>query len=103
MKIWYQSAVEIDRAGAYGDALNAHFQKIAASTTEGILAEVVATNGLTDIDGATVVDPIGTAIAFAEMQVKLHKLAGMRPGRKWHYAKPDQAIIDGIRAKTETY
>ena len=65
--------------------------------SEGILAEVVATNGLTDIDGAVVVDMIGTAIAFAEMQVKLKELTGMRPGRRWHYAKPDKSIVDAIR------
>ncbi|CAM2187645.1 allantoin racemase [Paraburkholderia sacchari] len=64
---------------------------------EGIMAEVVVTNRLTEIDGATVVDPIGTAIAFAEMQVKLRSLTGLRPGRRWHYTKPAQEVIASIR------
>lgn len=65
---------------------------------EGILAEVIATNGLTSIDGATVIDMIGIAIAFAEMQVKLRRLTGLQPGRRWQYAKPDRAVVDAIRS-----
>ncbi|CAM2188062.1 allantoin racemase [Paraburkholderia sacchari] len=72
----------------------------AVIAAEGILAEVVATNGVSEIDGATIVDPIGTAVAFAEMQVKLHKLTGLRPGRCWHFAKPSPDIIEAVRKNT---
>jgi Asp/Glu/hydantoin racemase len=64
---------------------------------EGILAEVVATNGLTDVDGARVIDMIGTAVAFAEMQIKLRNLTGFRPGRRWHYVTPSREVVEAVQ------
>lgn len=67
---------------------------------EGILAEVIASSGMTEIDGARVIDPVGTAIAFVEMQVKLAAHTGLHPGRRWHYAKPPVEVVRVIRDRS---
>ncbi len=61
---------------------------------EGILAEIVTAGGITDIDGAMVLDGIGIPIAQAEMMVKLRQRTGLGVGRRWHHAKPPKETID---------
>lgn len=61
---------------------------------EGILAEIVAANGVTSVDGTAVLDGIGVPIAYAEMLVKLWRTTGLRVGRRWHQALPPQDLVD---------
>ncbi|MDA8382155.1 MAG: aspartate/glutamate racemase family protein [Betaproteobacteria bacterium] len=60
---------------------------------EGLVAEVVATCGLKDVDGAPVLDAIASAICFAEMAVKLHKRTGLHAGRRWNYTRANDQIM----------
>ncbi len=55
---------------------------------EGILAEIVAANGVREVDGAIVMDGIGIPVAYAEMLVKLRRTTGLGPGRRWHQRLP---------------
>lgn len=68
--------------------------------SEGLVATVTATNGLREIDGATVVDAIGTAVAYAEMMARLHATTGLRPGRAWHYAKASETVLRFVDGET---
>lgn len=61
---------------------------------EGILAEIVAANGVTSVDGAAVLDGIGIPVAYAEMLVKLWRGTGMLVGRRWHHARPPAELLD---------
>lgn len=60
---------------------------------EAILAVIVAENGMTEIDGATVLDGIGIPVAYAEMMVKLWQRTGLRPGRRWSYRRPSDDVV----------
>lgn len=75
-----------------GRAIAGHADAIIPA--EGILAEIVSANGITEIDGAAVLDGIGIPIAYAEMMAKLHGRTGLRVGRRWHHGKPEQELID---------
>lgn len=61
---------------------------------EAILAEIVAANGITTVDGAAILDGIAIPILYAEMLVRLWRRTGLRVGRAWHYARPSQDVID---------
>lgn len=101
---------EIDSLFTDPSAYLARFAEVARSAiaqcadaiipSEGLVATVVARSGLKEIDGVPIVDPIAAAVLYAEMLAKLHRRTGLRPGRRWHYAKPTaavQAFIDGKR------
>lgn len=68
--------------------------------SEGLVATVVARNGLKEIDGVPVVDPIAAAVLYAEMLAKLHRHTGLKPGRRWHYVKPTEAVLAFIDGKS---
>lgn len=61
---------------------------------EAILAEMVAANGITSIDGAAVLDGIGIPVAYAEMLVKLWRATGLRVGRRWHHPLPPRELVE---------
>ena len=61
---------------------------------EGILAEIVAANGVTSVDGAAVLDGVAIPVAYAEMLVKLWRGTGLRVGRRWHHARPPAELLD---------
>lgn len=61
---------------------------------EAILAEIVAANGIHEVDGATVMDGIGIPVAYAEMLVKLWRSTGLRAGRRWHQPRPPPEMLD---------
>lgn len=66
---------------------------------EGILAEIVTANGITEIDGATVMDGIAIPVAYAEMLVKLRRKTGLAPGRHWHHKRPPPELLDQFLAR----
>ncbi|MGP4029906.1 aspartate/glutamate racemase family protein [Actinomadura sp. 3N407] len=51
---------------------------------------------LPDLDGAAVLDPIGTALGTAEMWAHLGS-RHLQPGRRGPFASPDQAVLDDFR------
>ena len=86
-------AAYLDRFTATArQALAAHADAIIPA--EGILAEIVAASGITQVDGAAVLDGIGIPVAQAEMMVKLWRRTGLRVGRRWHHAMPPPAMVD---------
>ena len=60
---------------------------------EGILAEVLASQGIKEIDGAVIMDGIGVPVMVAEMNAKLWKRTGTRVGRHWTYERADAATM----------
>jgi allantoin racemase len=64
---------------------------------EGIIAEIVATHGPKQVDGAPILDAIGIPVLYAEYMHELWQRTGLRAGRRWHYRKPPQELIDGSR------
>lgn len=60
---------------------------------EGMLAELLYVQGVTNIDGAPVVDVFGTAWAYAAMLVRLRQASGMTVGRAWHYRRDDPGFV----------
>ncbi len=60
---------------------------------EGILAEVLATQGIGEVDGAVIMDGIGVPVMVAEMNAKMWKRTGTRVGRHWTYERPSDDIL----------
>jgi allantoin racemase len=63
---------------------------------EGVISELLFWNGIRSIDGATVMDCIGNALAHAEMLVKLQRTTGMGVGRRWAYCTPPDDILSFV-------
>lgn len=70
--------------------------------SEGLVATVVSRNRLMDIDGVSVIDPIAAAVLYAEMLAKLHRHTGLKPGRRWHYAKASDAMLAFVEGRSTT-
>lgn len=85
--------------GAYLQAFLAAAQRAvschadAIIPAEGILAEFAVINGITSVDGATVLDGVGIPLKYAEMMVHLWRTTNLRPGRRWHYARPSSDML----------
>lgn len=78
-------------------AIAAHADAIIPA--EGILAEIVSAAGITQIDGAAVLDGVGLPVAYAEMMAKLWSRTGLRTGRRWHHAMPPPGVIESFAAR----
>lgn len=63
---------------------------------EGILAEIIATHGPRQIEGAAVLDAIGIPILQAELMGRLWQRTGLRAGRRWHYRRPPLDVMDPL-------
>lgn len=72
-------------------AVSAHADAIIPA--EGILAEFAVINGITEVDGAVVLDGVGIPLKYTEMMVRLRRTTHLRPGRRWHYAKPSAEVL----------
>lgn len=53
-------------------------------------------NGLTEIDGAVVLDASGALLKMTEAMVVLRSTSGLRVSRKGYYARPSDAEIDAV-------
>jgi Asp/Glu/hydantoin racemase len=60
---------------------------------EGVLSELLFWNNVRTIEGATVMDCIGNALATAQMMVQLQRTTGMGVGRRWAYTTPPPDIL----------
>lgn len=60
---------------------------------EGVISELLFWNGVRTIDGATVMDCVGNALAYAEMLVRLKRRCGMGVGRRWAYCTPPHDLL----------
>lgn len=52
---------------------------------EGLLNELVVSAGVSEVDGAPVIDGIGAAVLHAVMMARLRDRTGLGVGRRWHY------------------
>lgn len=64
---------------------------------EGVLNEVLFKHGVQRIDDVPVMDCVGVVFAWTEMMVKLRAASGLSVGRRWSFARPDQALLDDLR------
>ena len=60
---------------------------------EGILAEVLSSQGIKEVDGAVIMDGIGVPVMGAEMNAKMWNRTGTRVGRHWTYEHPNEEIL----------
>ena len=82
---------------AFGKAIEDGAEAIIPA--EGVLAAMVVNNGITDIDGAPIVDPIGTPLLFAEMAVEMRRKLGLRHSRI-SYPYPTAAALEAVFGRT---
>ena len=67
---------------------------------EGVLNEVLFANGVREVDGATILDCVGTTLLYTELLVNLKRRIGAGVGRRWTYARPPEdvlALLSAIR------
>lgn len=67
--------------------------------SEGVLNQIVHGNGIKSIDGATVVDCVGSALLYAEFAVNLRKRTGIGTTRRGIYAKPPPDLLAELDAQ----
>lgn len=65
---------------------------------EGVISELLFWNGVRSIDGATVMDCVGNALAYAELLVRLKRRCGMGVGRRWAYCTPPADLLAAVEA-----
>ncbi len=93
----------LDDPGPMLDAFHkAARQAIAAGAdvllpAEGILNEVVVSQGITMLDGAAVMDCVGVTLMHAEMMVRAKQSLGLGCGRAWSYPLASPAMRDELR------
>jgi Asp/Glu/hydantoin racemase len=63
---------------------------------EGVLTEVLFFGGLHSLEGATVLDCVGTTLCHTETLVNLRQRAGMSVGRRWAWLQPPAELVDRI-------
>lgn len=96
-------------ARAYDDAadLTAGFTRTASQAieagadvvvpAEGVLCELLYSNGVTRVGEVPVMDSLGVSWHYAEMLVNLWRRTGLRVGRRWEYPRPDAPLLSQIR------
>lgn len=62
---------------------------------EGILNEVCVAHGLTEIDGALVMDAVGVTFEHALMMCRL-RAGGLHAGRRWTYRRPPPETLNRL-------
>lgn len=67
--------------------------------SEGVLNQIVHANGVKAVDGATVVDCVGTALLYAEFAVNLRRRTGIGTTRRGTYAKPPADLLAELDAQ----
>jgi len=67
---------------------------------EGILAEVIASQQISQIDGAQILDPIGMSIAFAQMRVHMRNTLNLQTARRAFYKKPPPDVMQRLFPST---
>lgn len=64
---------------------------------EGVLNSALARNGVAAVDNVPVLDSYGALVALAETTVRLRRRTGLAVSRVGAYAKPDAALMGGLR------
>lgn len=98
---------DLDAAFAAPDSIIADFTAVAEQAVgagadlvipaEGVLNEVLHRHGIHSVLGATVMDCVGVALLYAELQINLKRRLGIGVGRRWTYAKPPAELLAQIK------
>jgi len=88
-------AIVADFTAAAERAVNAGADVVIPA--EGVLNEVLYENGVRNVMGATVMDCVGVALLYAELQINLKRRLGIGVGRRWTYAKPPLELLERIK------
>lgn len=75
-------------------AIDAHADVLIPA--EGILTEVFAAHGLTDIDGVSVMDGVAVAFEHAVLMCRLRARTGLHAGRRWAYRRPPPELMQRL-------
>lgn len=65
---------------------------------EGILAELLWSNGVRRVGDVSVMDGLGTLFMYAELLVNLRRRTGLEVGRRWEYSRPSPEVLQRVRA-----
>ncbi len=68
---------------------------------EGLIAILAARHAVLEVDGAAVLDGIAVPVCFAQMAARLWTRAGLRTGRRAHYASASGEALAFVRAMVE--
>jgi Asp/Glu/hydantoin racemase len=63
---------------------------------EGMVAAIVAVNGLQEVDGVPVIDAVGVSILAAEHAITLRQRIGLKPSRLRAYTQPTPAALAAL-------
>jgi Asp/Glu/hydantoin racemase len=63
---------------------------------EGMVAAIVAVNGLQEVDGVPVIDSVGVSILAAEHAITLKQRLGLKPSRLRAYTRPTAAALAAL-------
>ncbi len=89
IRIWFQSAVEMDAASPIARPHRHTAGIVQLGTTVDVFGVSPGSWA-----GQQPSAPCGFPVAFAEMLVTLHRKAGLRTGRRWHTPMPSPERID---------
>jgi allantoin racemase len=93
---------EFEAPAAYLERFKAAARKAIAAgadaviPAEGMVAAIVAVNGLQEVDGVPVIDSVGTAILAAEHAITLKQRLGIKPSRLRAYTRPTPAALAAL-------
>jgi hypothetical protein len=63
---------------------------------EGVIAELLVAQGVTEIEGVCVMDSVGAVVLHAQMLATLRSRTGLHPGRRWHFPKPPNELLQQL-------
>lgn len=66
---------------------------------EGLVAAMIATDRVHEIDQIPVIDSVAAAVLFAEYAVNMKRKAGLEPSRRFVYARPSPAALAALSGK----
>ena len=93
---------EFEEPAAYLDRFRAAARKAIAAgadaviPAEGMVAAIVAVNGLQEVDGVPVIDSVGAAVLAAEHAITLKQRLGIQPSRLRAYTRPSPAALAAL-------
>lgn len=108
--VWtvHPDVTEADLAAAFDapDAVLASFtasarEALAAGAdvivpAEGVINELLVAQGVVEIDGAPVLDAVGTVVLHAKMLAELRERTGLHAGRRWHHRRPAAVLLEQL-------
>lgn len=60
---------------------------------EGVINELLVAQGVVEVDGAAVLDAVGTVVLHARMLADLRSRTGLTAGRRWHHRRPSERLV----------